>query len=276
MISIDEAIRYLRSEPRYAELVRDAYLDRDVMASAERFISSAEFAEAKRLLGDRLAGATVIDIGAGTGIAAYAFARTGVQHVYAIEPDPSDEVGRGAINRLRGDLPVTPIDALADAIPLADGSADIVYLRQVLHHLPDLMAAIREIARLLKPGGLMLACREHVVDDDQQLAEFLSNHPIHQLAGGENAYPLSAYLNAIRAADLTIQQSIAPWDSVINAFPTVRSSADLNRFPAILLSRKLGAFGSLLASVPGVSALLWQRIKRPVAGRMYSFVASKS
>jgi ubiquinone/menaquinone biosynthesis C-methylase UbiE len=276
LMTIDEAIRYLRSEPRFAELVHDAYFDRDVTASAARFLASAEFAEEKELLGAALTGATIIDIGAGTGIAAYAFAHSGAQQVYAVEPDSSDEVGRGAIHRVSGVLPITVVDALADSIPLPDGHADIVYLRQVLHHIPDLAVAMHEIARVLKPKGMLLACREHVVDNEQQLAEFLKNHPIHQLVGGEHAYPLPAYLDAIHAAGLTLHRCIAPWDSIINAFPAVRSTTDLKRYPAILLSRKLGVAGDLLSKVPGVEALLWQRIRRPVAGRMYTFLASKA
>jgi hypothetical protein len=37
---------------------------------------------------------------------------------------------------------------------------------------------------------VLLATREHVVDDPAQHAEFLARHPVHQLAGGENAFSL--------------------------------------------------------------------------------------
>ncbi len=143
MMTLDEAIRFLRVTPKYEDLVRDAYLGRDVAASAERFYRSIEFAELLHLLGSAVHNATVVDLGAGTGIASYAFLKSDARHVYAIEPDPSDEVGRGAIQRLSRDPTLEIIDAFADKLPLPDDSIDIFYCRQVLHHIPDLNAAMR-------------------------------------------------------------------------------------------------------------------------------------
>ena len=44
----------------------------------------------------------------------------------------------------------------AEALPCADASFDVVWCTDVLEHLPDLPAAITQIARVLKPGGLFL------------------------------------------------------------------------------------------------------------------------
>jgi len=41
-------------------------------------------------------------------------------------------------------------------LPLADGSADLLVAYHVLEHVPDDAAAMREVARVLKPGGLAL------------------------------------------------------------------------------------------------------------------------
>ncbi len=157
------------------------------------------------------------------------------------------------------------IDAFGERLPLPDASVDIMYACQVLHHAQDLDRLMSEVARVLRPGGVMLACREHVVDDDGQLQLFLANHPVHQLAGGENAFPLPRYVAAIRAAG----------DSVINAFPAVRSTEELRGLPAERLRRRLGALGRLAGAIPGVQQLVWRRIRRPVPGRMYSFIAHK-
>ncbi|MEO5853965.1 MAG: class I SAM-dependent methyltransferase [Nocardioides sp.] len=50
------------------------------------------------------------------------------------------------------------VDALADltALPVADGSVDLVMCYHVLEHVPDDRRAMREIARVLAPGGLAL------------------------------------------------------------------------------------------------------------------------
>lgn len=279
-MTLDEAIRYARGEPRYADMVRDAFLGRDVRESAARFAASAEFAALLDLLPFDVFGRTILDLGAGTGIASWAFARRRAARVYAVEPDPSDEVGRGAIARLlNGDADafpvVTIVNAAGEQLPIPDGTIDVVYARQVLHHIEELPVVLSQCARALKPGGVFVACREHVVDNDTQRRVFLAQHPIHQLAGGENAYPLWAYKSAITSAGLELARVLGPWESVINAFPHARTPAELKGYAALLLARRWGKRGALAARLPGVTTLVWRHVKRPLPGRFYSFVARK-
>jgi SAM-dependent methyltransferase len=42
-------------------------------------------------------------------------------------------------------------------MPFPDNSFDIVFSHGVLHHIPDILAAQKEIARVLKPGGQLIA-----------------------------------------------------------------------------------------------------------------------
>lgn len=44
-----------------------------------------------------------------------------------------------------------------DAIPVADGSFDLVVCLQVLEHVPDPAAAVQELRRVVRPGGRVLA-----------------------------------------------------------------------------------------------------------------------
>src|SRR5512133_591387 len=100
LLTPDQAVLRLRSDPAYSALVRDAYLGEDVVESARRFLTSAEFGEVRKLLGTRIQGSVILDVGAGNGIASYSFAACGARSVYALEPDSSNEIGRGAILRL--------------------------------------------------------------------------------------------------------------------------------------------------------------------------------
>jgi len=54
--------------------------------------------------------------------------------------------------------PAYSVDVVGDArsIPLSDASMDVVLATQVLEHIPDPVAVIGEIRRVLKPGGTLL------------------------------------------------------------------------------------------------------------------------
>ncbi|XVV17438.1 class I SAM-dependent methyltransferase [Actinoplanes sp. CA-131856] len=89
----------------------------------------------------------LIDLGSGTGSWTTAFHTWWPgTHITAVEPSPA--------MRDRALVPTQPGHA-AD-IPLPDTSADAVWISTVIHHIPDLPAAAREIHRVLKPGGAVL------------------------------------------------------------------------------------------------------------------------
>jgi SAM-dependent methyltransferase len=54
--------------------------------------------------------------------------------------------------------PSTSVDLVGDArnMPLSDASIDVVLITQVLEHIPEPIAVISEIRRVLKPGGTLL------------------------------------------------------------------------------------------------------------------------
>ncbi|HEY2776399.1 MAG TPA: methyltransferase domain-containing protein [Gaiellaceae bacterium] len=95
-------------------------------------------------------GMALVDIGAGTGQFAAAFSDWFGIGVIAVEPSAD----------MLGQIPRTPsIDVRegnALALPLPDASADGAWLSLVLHHIPDLEAAAREIRRVLRPGAPVL------------------------------------------------------------------------------------------------------------------------
>lgn len=93
------------------------------------------------------------DLGCGTGQVATALAPN-VARVVAI--DASAEMLAAARRRLRDAPNVEVRRGDLEALPLEDGVLDVAITALVLHHLPDPAAAIREAARVLKPGGRLL------------------------------------------------------------------------------------------------------------------------
>lgn len=272
-MTTSEAIAYLRTVPEHRAMLSDAYLLEDAETEAGRFAESVELQATLDLVGP-LTEAIVVDLGAGTGVASRALAGRGAT-VIALEPELDEVVGLGVLRRGRPERGVLPVGAFGDGIPLVDGSIDVVYCRQVLHHLPDLPATLAECARVLRPGGLFIATREHVVDDDEQLAAFRADHVVHQLAGGEGAWSLDAYRDAITGSGLLLDRVLGPWDSLVNAFPTVRSVDELARGPQVVVGIRAGRVGAAVAGFPGVRHVLWRYLRRAKPGRLYSFVAHR-
>ncbi len=271
----EEAVRWYRAQPDNQAAVRDNYFDLPVIQAANRYAQSEEFAEVLRLLGPG-GGRTVLDFGAGNGIASFAFARSGWR-VTALEPDPSDEVGAGAIRRLANEAG-TPIEVMqggGDRLPFPGAAFDAIHVRQALHHVPDLDQTMSELFRLLKSGGLMLATREHVVDDEAQLEAFRAQHPLHRLYGGENAYPLSRYLNSFARAGFLVKQVWGPLESILNFYPGVEAQRQ-NAIRGIA-ARRLPGLGYFLSGASRVTSLLVRQATRRdrTPGRLFSFLLGK-
>lgn len=273
-LSVESAIEHLRKDGVHAKLMEDSYLQADPKAAAERFSESEEFKETWSLIAERTRHGPVLDLGSGRGIASFALARRGA-HAIAVEPDLSSDIGAGAAGRVLQGFDVPVVAASSPRLPFRDSSFSAVYARQVLHHLGSLPEALADIGRVLAPEGLLIAVREHVVDDEKQLQEFLKSHPVHQLAGGEGAFSLDAYVSAIVGAGLVLEAVLGPWDSVINAFPVVRDASELKDYPSIFLRRRLGPLGGWLGKTRAMRWIVWRRLNRSVPGRMFSFIARK-
>lgn len=103
-------------------------------------------------------GERLLEIGPGTGFYTYALARSlgaeGTVEIFDIQQEFLDHVMRGAAER---ELPnIVPTQGDATALPYPDASIDAVVLTAVLGEIPDRAAALREIARVLRPGGRLV------------------------------------------------------------------------------------------------------------------------
>ena len=95
----------------------------------------------------------VADLGCGTGNAAELLVPV-VKKVIAV--DQSEVMLDAARKRLTGSKNVEFVQGDLEKLPLPDGTVDAAVCVLVLHHLPDPAAAIREMARVVKPGGVAL------------------------------------------------------------------------------------------------------------------------
>ena len=101
----------------------------------------------------------VVEIGAGYG-ATFPFYPSAVTGVLALEPDPTLRALALAAAGT-APVPVTVKDGVAEALPAADASVDVVVSSLVLCSVADQSVALAEVVRVLRPGGLLLFY-EHV------------------------------------------------------------------------------------------------------------------
>ena len=262
-ISWEAAVRLLKSQPNNATLVKDCFYDDPLIDAAERFYKGAEWNALKKFLPKV---GQVLDIGSGRGISAYAFAKDGWQ-VHALEPDRSDLVGAGAIKKLADDnkLRIKVEQTWGEKLSFADSTFDLVYGRAVLHHAKDLKQLCKEASRVLKPNGMFIFTREHVISKQEDLNNFLENHPLHNLYGGENAYLLKEYKNAILESGMNLRFVLNPMQSNINLYPNTKKD----------IKKKLANRLKIYSSIIPDSLLFFYGALSNAPGRLYSFVGQK-
>lgn len=103
-------------------------------------------------------GEHVLEVGPGTGyytldVAAW-ISPGGRLDVFDLQPEMLDHTMRRAQGR--GLESITPTEGDARAMPYADATFDAAYLVTVLGEIPDQDAALREFARVLRPGGRLV------------------------------------------------------------------------------------------------------------------------
>jgi SAM-dependent methyltransferase len=121
-------------------------------------------------------GSRVLDVGAGIGQYRHLFAHCEYRaHDFGLEPATAGQY--------------TTLDYQSDiiAIPVADESFDVVLCTEVLEHVPEPIPAVREMARILRPGGRLLI--------SAPLGSHLHQEPYH-FYGGYTPHWYSRFLPA--------------------------------------------------------------------------------
>lgn len=120
------------------------------------FINPLRFAYFTDILRQKSAGDVsgkrLLDVGCGGGYLAEAFAGAGFD-VTGIDPS-QNTLKAAATHAALGGLRIRYEEGRAEALPCGGASFDYVCCCDVLEHVDDANAAVSEIARVLKPGGL--------------------------------------------------------------------------------------------------------------------------
>ena len=120
----------------------------------------------RRMLVDQASG-RALEIGGGTGLNLPHYGPQ-VNSLTITEPDPS--MLKRLERRVKADRPATTVlRAPAEDLPFEDGTFDMVVSTLVLCGVDDQPRAVREIRRVLRPGGTLLFL-EHVRSDDPKAA----------------------------------------------------------------------------------------------------------
>jgi ubiquinone/menaquinone biosynthesis C-methylase UbiE len=172
------------------------FYDRGLAAS-----EAAGLADRRHALLARARG-RVVELGAGTGLN-LAHYPAAIAQLVLTEPE-APMLARLRERAAGHDPPATVVDAPAERLPFADASVDTVVATLTLCTVGDLDASLREVHRVLAPGGRLLFL-EHVRADDERLARRQDRlAPLWRYVGhGCNCN--RATLAAIQAAALTVQ-----------------------------------------------------------------------
>lgn len=126
----------------------------------------------------------VVEIGMGSCLNLPHYDEAKVSEIIGVEPDPYIWK-RGADLRDASNIPVTQMGLSGEDLPLDDKMADTVVVTYALCTIPDPVKALREMRRVLKPGGKILFC-EHGKAPDAKVEKWQGRiDPIwKRIAGG--------------------------------------------------------------------------------------------
>lgn len=173
-------------------------------ASSEVHRSSPTMATAHELL-ELQEGADVVDIACGAGHFGLSFLPNCPGRLVFVDPSEAmlGHVREAlAVEDLAG-TEVETVCAQAETLPLPDASFDVVLSRLAPHHFSDIQGAVREMTRLLRPGGRLV-----VIDlegnEDPELDAL--NHELEMLHDPTHvrSYTRREWINFLQSAGLNV------------------------------------------------------------------------
>jgi SAM-dependent methyltransferase len=146
------------------------------------FDNEHRYTKMHRLLRQRLGtldGARIVDLGCCRGQLLQRFRRYRGVELTGLEIDPTEiqlarrrgiEPIRAFINRFRG-------NQMTAALPFEDEDADVVLAGEIIEHVVDTESLLREIARILRPGGELVLTTPNVVSLKHRLQLARGRYP---------------------------------------------------------------------------------------------------
>lgn len=179
-------------------------------------------------LGERIDGQCVLEIGCGRGVGTeIIFERFGAREVDAFDLDPD------MIAQAQRRLSAYSSDRLrlfvgdAAAINAEDASYDAVFDFGIVHHVPDWQQAIKEISRVLRPGGLFFF--EEVTKQalDRWFYRMFLEHPT------ENRFTAGEFVTELERQAISVGSNQVEWflgDFVVGVGHRRRHSEGANAY----------------------------------------------
>lgn len=143
---------------RYHDAAAESYDGKWAISFDERSLAYVRERAERMLPRDRYG--SVLEIGSGTGFFLLNLWQAGyVEEAHATDISPKMlQVCAESARRIGCDLRVRVADA--ERLPYDDGSFDLVTGHAFLHHIPDPAASLREMLRVVRPGGAVLIAGE--------------------------------------------------------------------------------------------------------------------
>ena len=178
--------------------------------SAAAYVTSASHSGGEDL--DRLvawgraaAPKRVLDLAAGGAHTTLAFASIAHQVTAFDLTGPMLRAARSLLTE-RGAANVTFVAGDVAALPFRDASFEMVTCRLAAHHFVDLAPAVREVQRVLRPGGAFLL-EDILGHDEAELAAFITEVERRRDPSHVRAYRTAEWKAMLRGAGLTVMDS---------------------------------------------------------------------
>ena len=176
--------------------------------NAERYVSSTDHSKGESL--DRMIELVgpkgnwrVLDIATGGGHTALAFApRVGEVVASDLTQEMLDAAER--FIRGRGVTNVRFSEADACSLPFHDAEFDLVTCRVAPHHFSNCARFVREMARVLKPGGIA-AMIDNLVPEDSPTADYINDFEKYRDPSHVRAYTATEWLRFFQDAGFQIE-----------------------------------------------------------------------